>query len=69
MSDTKLIPLQNWPEHQPWPPVGGLRHLIAHAPENGLEQAGAIIRVGRRVLVDEARFIEWARARGRKGAR
>jgi len=30
-------------------------------PGNGLIEAGAIIRIGRRVLIDEARFFEWVR--------
>ena len=37
-------------------PEGGLRHLIFHAKENGLEESGALIRNGRRVLIDEDRF-------------
>lgn len=28
-------------------------------PGNGLLEAGAIIRVGRKVLIDEARFFDW----------
>lgn len=28
---------------------------------NGLIQAGAIVRIGRRVLIDEPRFFEWVR--------
>lgn len=28
-------------------------------PGNGLIEAGAIIRIGRKVLIDEARFFEW----------
>lgn len=30
-------------------------------PGNGLIEAGAIIRIGRRVLIDEAKFFEWVR--------
>ncbi len=30
-------------------------------PGNGLIECGAIIRVGRKVLIDEARFFEWVR--------
>ena len=31
-------------------------------PGNGLIEAGAIIRIGRRVLIDEAKFFEWVRS-------
>jgi hypothetical protein len=34
-----------------------LRKLILHAPLNGLEPA--IVRLGRRVLIDSERFNEW----------
>jgi hypothetical protein len=36
-----------------------LRWLIFKAKENGLERAGAIVRVGRKVLIDEDRFFAW----------
>jgi hypothetical protein len=62
---TRLIPVPDWPKYHAWPPPGGLRHLIFHSDSNGF--AAAFVRVGRRVLVDEARFFEAARAR--KGGR
>ena len=39
--------------------LGGLRYLIFHAHENGLDDARAILRLGRKVLIDEARFFAW----------
>ena len=30
-------------------------------PGNGLIEAGAIVRIGRKVLIDEERFFEWVR--------
>lgn len=47
-----------------------LRNLVLNAaprlnsrgeriPGNGLEEAGAIVRVGRRVLIDEQAFFRW----------
>ena len=50
----KLIPVTKWGQYHDWPPKGGLRHLIFHAPTNGF--AKAFKRVGRRVLIDEAEF-------------
>jgi hypothetical protein len=41
----RLIPVTNWSEHHPWPPLGGLRHLIFHADTNGFHVV--IRRVGR----------------------
>jgi hypothetical protein len=30
-------------------------------PGNGLIEAGAIVRIGRKVLIDEERFFDWVR--------
>jgi len=57
-SSTRLIPLTAWPDFHPWPSVGGLRHLVFHAGDNGFEFA--TVRIGRRVLIDEAKFFMWA---------
>ena len=38
---------------------GGLRFQIFNAKENGLAESGAIIRIGRRVLIDEKRYLDW----------
>lgn len=55
---TRLIPVSDWPEHHAWPPVGGLRHLIFNAKSNGFDKV--IRRIGRRVLIDEKAFFDWA---------
>ena len=54
----RLIPLVEWPLHHPWPPLGGLRHLVRHRRTNGF--ARVVRRVGARLLVDEAAFFAWA---------
>jgi hypothetical protein len=56
---TRLIPLTEWGKFHSWPPLGGLRHLVFNAKENGFD--AVIRRVGRRVLIDEAAFFGWAR--------
>lgn len=63
---TRLIPVTEWPNHHPWPPVGGLRHLIFYAKTNGF--AHCLRRVGKRVLIDEAKFFEWVEAQGENTA-
>lgn len=40
-------------------PIGGIRHLIFCEAENGLAESGAIIRIGRKLLIDEAKFFDW----------
>ena len=53
----RFIPLTEWPKHHSWPPVGGLRHLVFYAEQNGFDKV--IRRAGRRVLIDEQAFFEW----------
>ncbi len=47
---------------------GGIRHLIFHENENGLKESGAIVRMGRRILIHEPKFFAWLEdgQRGRK---
>lgn len=54
---TRLIALADWPKHHPWPPLGGLRHLVFYAKTNGFDQV--IRRASGRVLIDEAAFFQW----------
>jgi hypothetical protein len=39
--------------------LGGLRSLIFNEHINGLAKSGAIVRIGRKVLIDEAKFFDW----------
>ena len=61
-SITRLIPVTDWDKHHPWPPIGGLRHLIFNEKSNGFDKV--IRRIGRRVLIDEAAFFKWANIQG-----
>ena len=47
-----------------WAKVGGIRHAIFFARDNGLEASGALIFFGRKLLIDEAKFIAWVREHG-----
>lgn len=51
------------PEYHPWPPIGGLRYLIFYEKENGF--GFCLVRLGRRVLIDEEKFFEWAARAGK----
>ena len=39
--------------------AGGLRALIFNEQKNGLAKSGAVIRIGRKVLIDEAKLFAW----------
>lgn len=47
--------------------VASLRWLIFTANQNGLETVGAIIRIGRKVLIHEDKFDQWVRSHGPDG--
>lgn len=59
---TRLIPVTKWHEFHSWPPIGGLRHIIFFSETNGFRES--IVRVGRRVLIDEHSFFMCARKNG-----
>ena len=59
---SRMIPATKWSDYHPWPTIGGLRHLIFNAKENGF--ARVVKRAGRRVLIDEAAFFKWMEENG-----
>ncbi|MBE7422835.1 MAG: hypothetical protein HS110_10480 [Zoogloeaceae bacterium] len=63
-TQTQLIPVPEWNKFHPWPPVGGLRHLIFNEKTNGFD--AVIRRIGRRVLIDEAAFFVWVEKNGQR---
>ena len=64
-----LFTVRQFSDKHPAFPPAGLRHLIflseeresskGKLPGNGLKESGAILRAGRKVLIDEARFLTW----------
>ena len=45
--------------------VGGLRSLIFNENSNGLAKSGAVVRIGRKVLIDENLFFAWVQAQNK----
>lgn len=48
---------------------GGLRALIFNEHSNGLAKSGAIVRIGRKVLIDESKFFAWVELQNQGGAK
>ena len=44
---------------------GGIRSLIFNEHQNGLAQSGAIIRIGRKLLINEVNFFSWVESQNR----
>ena len=38
---------------------GGMRHNILHESTNGLKESGAIVRNGRKILINEPKWFAW----------
>jgi hypothetical protein len=47
--------------------TGGIRHCIFNENSNGLAKSGAIVRIGRKVLIDEGKFFAWVEAQNQGG--
>ncbi len=79
MSERRLLSVKDFAKKHPSFPEGGLRHMIFRAKArldsrgcqtagNGLEEIGAVIRLGHKVLLDEQRFFDWIDAQQYKAA-
>lgn len=42
-----------------------LRWIVFNAEKNGLEKAGGVIRIGRKVLIEEHAFLRWVESGSR----
>lgn len=65
---SRLISVGQFPQFHPAFSESSLRWWIFKSAENGLASSGAIVRIGRKVLIDEAKFIEWVRAQAVKAS-
>lgn len=59
MTVPTLLTVKQFNQKHPAFPIGGLRHRIFYAKQNGLDGSGALVRNGRRVLINEERFFDW----------
>lgn len=68
MSNTNPIPplstIKQFCQKHPAFTEGGIRDRVFYADSNGLKKFGAILRNGRRVLIDEEKFFQWLQEYG-----
>jgi len=62
-----LSTVKQFTEKQPAFNTGGLRAWIFNEHTNGLAKSGAIVRIGRKVLIDEAKFFAWVESQNQGG--
>ena len=55
----KLKTVKQFCADNPAFPEGGVRWQIFNEKQNGLAESGAVIRMGRRVLIDEEKWHSW----------
>lgn len=65
MTTPTLSTVKQFSDKHPAFPIGGLRHRIFHEQINGLAKSGAIVRLGRKVLINEEKFFSWVEAQNR----
>lgn len=65
----KLSTLKQFIANHPAFTEGGMRSLVFNEHSNGLAMSCVIVRIGRKVLIDEAKFFAWVDAQNQnKGA-
>ena len=57
--DPNLLTVPQFADQHPAFPIGGLRWQIFNEDKNGLRSSGAIIRIGRKVLIDVNKYFDW----------
>jgi len=62
MSLQNLLTVYQFVEKYPAFKIGGVRSLIFNEHKNGLAKSGAIVRVGRKVLLNEPKFFDWVQS-------
>lgn len=63
----QLITVAQFARAHPAFSEASLRWRLHHARRNGLETSGAIIRDGRRILIDADKFLAYLKARQSRG--
>ena len=54
-----LLTVRQFVERHPFATEGGVRFQIFNRQKNGLESSGALVRLGRKILIDENKYFEW----------
>lgn len=61
--ETTLLSAAKFCERHPAFCMAGLRHILFHRATNGLAESGAVLMCGRKLLINEQRFLGWLDAR------
>lgn len=61
-----LLKAAQIPERNPGLTIGGVRFDLFNRDRNGLAESGALVFRGRRILIDEDRYLNWLRTQGQQ---
>ena len=61
---TTFVTVPQLAQRQPAFKIGGIRGWIFNEEKNGLKESGAIIRIGKKLVIDESKFIAWIQSAG-----
>lgn len=64
-TEQRLLTPRQFCAQFPWCRIGGLRTQIFKSLSNGLQESGAILRMGRKILIDVDLYFSWMKERGR----
>jgi len=63
----KLFTVRQFAESQPAFSEASIRWMVFNCKTNGLDNSGAILRNGRRILIDSEKFSSWLQSRQPQG--
>jgi hypothetical protein len=69
MTDQIYLTVNQFIAKQPALTTGGIRALIFNEHKNGLAESGAILRIGRKVLINEIRWWSWVESQNTTGTK
>lgn len=55
----KKMTVQQYVEAHPYYTIGAFRWLLFNRATNGLSKAGAVIKIGKKILIDAERAEDW----------
>lgn len=62
-----FLTVKQFCEKHPFLSQDALRFHVFNGKTNGLEKSGAITRLGRKLLINEAKILEWVKSHGARG--
>ena len=62
-----LLTVKQLPQKHPAFTEGAVRMYIFNRSQNGLADAGAIVRIGRKVLINEEKWFAWIESQNAEG--